>query len=48
MKHRKGQTDLVANLNRALAQIKMDGTYNKIAGQYFAFALANWAPPTTQ
>jgi arginine/ornithine transport system substrate-binding protein len=36
---RKGQTDLVTNLNRALDAIRADGTYDKIAGQYFTFPL---------
>lgn len=42
---RKGQSDLVAQLNRALDAIRADGTYDKIAGQYFAFPLL---PTVTQ
>ena len=34
---RKGQPDLVANLNRALGSIQADGTYDKIAAKYFDF-----------
>ena len=45
---RKGQPELVTNLNRALEQIKADGTYNKIASQYFAFTLSNWEPAGTR
>ncbi len=32
---RKGQTDLVAAINKALADIKADGTYEKISQKYF-------------
>jgi len=32
---RKGQTDLVAAINKALADIKADGTYEKISQTYF-------------
>ena len=45
---RKGQPELVTNLNRALEQIKADGTYGKIASQYFAFTLSSWKPVGTQ
>ncbi len=31
---RKGQPELVANLNRALEAIRADGTYDKIASEY--------------
>ncbi len=36
---RKGQTELITTLNRALDSIRADGTYDKIAGEYFAFPL---------
>jgi hypothetical protein len=39
---RKGQPDLVANLNRALSAIHSDGTYDKIAAKYFDFSLGEW------
>ena len=39
---RKGQPDLVANLNRALSAIHSDGTYDKIAAKYFDFSLSEW------
>lgn len=42
---RKGQSDLVAELNRALDVIRADGTYEKISSQYFAFPLL---PAVTQ
>lgn len=45
---RKGQPDLVASLNRALAQIKADGTYGKIAGEYFTFTLSDWNAAASQ
>ena len=45
---RKGQADLVSDLNRALDQIRADGTYNKIAAQYFSFSLSNWKTASTQ
>lgn len=34
---RKGDTDLVARLNRAIRDIRANGTYEKIAKQYFDF-----------
>ena len=40
---RKGQPDLLANLNRALEAIRADGTYDKIASQYFSFSLSRVA-----
>lgn len=39
---RKGQSDLVASLNRALERIRVDGTYDKIATKYFEFPLPTW------
>ena len=36
---RKGQAELVRDLNQALEQIRADGTYEKIAREYFAFSL---------
>ena len=32
---RKGDPELVAAINKALAEIKADGTYQKIADTYF-------------
>jgi lysine-arginine-ornithine-binding protein len=45
---RKGQADLVNGLNRALEQIRADGTYDKIASRYFSFSLNNWKTASTQ
>ena len=36
---RKGQSDLVAKLNAALAKLRTDGTYDGIASRYFEFDL---------
>lgn len=38
---RKGQADLITQLNQALGNIRSDGTYDKIATKYFAFALGD-------
>ena len=32
---RKGEPELLAAINKALAEIKADGTYQKIADNYF-------------
>ena len=32
---RKGEPELLAAINKALAEIKADGTYEKIADKYF-------------
>ena len=32
---RKGEPELVAAINKALAEIKADGTYQKISEKYF-------------
>ena len=45
---RKGQSDLVAQLNQALGTIQGDGTYSKIAAKYFAFSLGGWQAAETQ
>lgn len=34
---RKEDTDLLAKLNKAIAEIRKDGTYDKIAKKYFSF-----------
>ena len=36
---RKGQSDLVTQLNRALDAIRADGSYDKIGSKYFPFDL---------
>lgn len=41
---KKGNTDLLEKLNKGLADIKTDGTYNKIYAQYFGGAPAAAAP----
>ena len=45
---RKGQPDLLANLNRALSSIQTDGTYDKIAAKYFDFSLGQWQAAESQ
>jgi polar amino acid transport system substrate-binding protein len=41
---KKGNTELLAKLNKGLAEIKADGTYAKIFTQYFGAAPAAAAP----
>ena len=45
---RKGHTDLVQRLNRALDEIRADGTYDKIALKYFDFSLSGTQTAATQ
>jgi arginine/ornithine transport system substrate-binding protein len=45
---RKGQPELLASLNRALAAIRSDGTYDQISGKYFDFPLGNWQQASAQ
>jgi arginine/ornithine transport system substrate-binding protein len=45
---RKGQPELVNSLNRALDAIRANGSYDKIASQYFTFSLNNWKLADTQ
>ena len=42
---KKGNTELLAKLNKGLADIKADGTYDKIYAQYFGAAPAASATP---
>lgn len=44
----KGQSDLVAKLNQALARIRADGSYDSIAGKYFDFDLLAQTAANTQ
>ena len=39
---RKGQGDLVAKLNAAIAGIHADGTYRQIEQKYFAFRIGEF------
>jgi arginine/ornithine transport system substrate-binding protein len=39
---RKGQPELVTRLNRALDQLRADGSYDGIASKYFEFSLGAW------
>ena len=45
---RKGNTDLLARLNRALRQIRADGTYEEIRTKYFDYDIYGDAVSLTQ